>query len=239
MTKLPIPFGNPRTYAGHSGVDYPQARGTIFRASGKGTVTLLGANERGGNYIWVKYDAADSPVGYHHMDSHRGCPPVGARVQEGTMLGYVGSLGKYSTGPHLHSEVSGHATTAGYWLYFDPSRVVGSGIPSGGGTEPPTPTPTPYHERQDDMFQIKIKDNDGRYGPPSKWYYAIIGANFLNLDGPYTNDGGSEFANVRSRQFGVPAFNCDYWKWEQCITDSGKRQVWDDYLKSIGKLPRT
>lgn len=120
---LPIPFDNPATYEGHSGVDYGQPRGTPFYASGPGTVTWLGFNPRGGNFIWVKYDGYPA-VGYHHMDSHSGCPPVGARVGEGSLLGYVGSTGN-STGPHLHSEVEGHATTGGYWRFFTPDQIVG------------------------------------------------------------------------------------------------------------------
>lgn len=133
MARLPIPFNNPKTYPGHSGVDFGQARGTIFRASGPGTVKTLSRNDRGGFYIWVQYDNGPL-VGYHHMDSHNGCPAVGARVQEGSQLGFVGSLGAKSTGPHLHSEVAGHATTAGYWQFFDPSRVVGGGSTAGGST---------------------------------------------------------------------------------------------------------
>ena len=133
MARLAIPFNNPKTYAGHSGVDFPQSRGTIFRASGPGKVKTLSKNERGGYYIWVQYDNGPL-VGYHHMDSHNGCPWVGTNVWEGTQLGHVGSLGKYSTGPHLHSEVANYASTAGYWQFFDPMRVVGGGSTAGGST---------------------------------------------------------------------------------------------------------
>lgn len=130
MARLPIPFNNPATYPGHSGVDFGQPRGTTFRASGPGVVKVRSRNTNGGYYIWVQYDNGPL-VGYHHMDSHNGCPPVGARVNEGDRLGYVGNTGN-STGPHLHSEVAGHATTAGYWQFFDPMRVVGSGSVAGG-----------------------------------------------------------------------------------------------------------
>lgn len=139
--KLPIPFGNPATYKGHSGVDFGQPRGTPFRASGPGRITSRAKNARGGYYVWVQYDAGPR-VGYHHMDSHRGVPAPGTRVAEGTLLGYVGSLGQYSTGPHLHSEVSGHATTDGYWRFFDPNRVVGTS--SSGGNAAGS---------EDDMFE--------------------------------------------------------------------------------------
>lgn len=130
MAKLPIPFNNPATYPGHSGIDFAQPRGTIFRASGSGVVTTLSRNDAGGYYIWVKYDALPFAVGYHHMDSHNGCPRVGTRVNEGDRLGYVGNSG-HSTGPHLHSEVDQNRTTAGYWKYFDSSRVVGGGSTAG------------------------------------------------------------------------------------------------------------
>lgn len=123
-----MPFGNPDTYPGHSGVDFGQSRGTVFRASGPGVVTDRWWNSRGGGWISVRYDAG-CEVGYCHMDSHAGCPPVGTRVVEGTALGLVGNSGN-STGPHLHAEVFGYATTAGFWQWFTPNRVVGHGAPS-------------------------------------------------------------------------------------------------------------
>ncbi len=57
------------------------------------------------------------------MDSHNECPSVGSRFAYGDVLGAVGSTGN-STGPHLHSEVEGYATTDGYWEFFNPDSVV-------------------------------------------------------------------------------------------------------------------
>lgn len=125
---LPIPFNNPDTYDGHSGVDFGQSLGTPFRASGPGVVTVRGYSSRAGYTIWVRYDAG-CEVGYVHMDSHAGCPTVGTRVVEGTQLGLVGNSGN-STGPHLHVEVEGYATTAGFWKWFTPDRIVGHSAPS-------------------------------------------------------------------------------------------------------------
>lgn len=169
MAKLPIPFGNPNTYAGHSGVDYPVPRGSVIRASGSGTVVTRARNDAGGFFVFVKYDAIAPAVGYHHMDSHNGVPPVGTRVQEGSQLGFVGSLGARSTGPHLHSEVAGHRTTAGYWQFFDRNRVVGSaGSAAGGsGSRPaatkPESSKTPERKRKkmDDLILLVTKDNQG------------------------------------------------------------------------------
>lgn len=123
MSKLPMPFANPTTYPGHSGVDFPQPARTPILASGPGVVESVGYNPRGGFYVWIKYDGVASPVGYHHMPDHRKVPPRGSRVNFGQQIGEVGSTGN-STGPHLHSEVSGHATTDGYWTVFDSTKTV-------------------------------------------------------------------------------------------------------------------
>ena len=77
-------------------------------------------------------------MAYAHLDNYIDSPPVGTRVIEGTVLGRVGNSGR-STGPHLHMEVNGHASTAGFWRFFDRNRVVGGGSPSGWGSEPEKP----------------------------------------------------------------------------------------------------
>lgn len=150
--KLPIPFGNPATYKGHTGVDYGQRLGTRIPASGHGRVMRRTYNERAGNAVWVQYD--DMPkgaeVGYCHLDNYAESPPPGSEVLEGMVLGRVGNTG-FSTGPHLHSEVRGHATTAGYWKYFDPNRIVGQSSPSGGVTAP-VPTKRKARSKMSTLF---------------------------------------------------------------------------------------
>lgn len=150
---LPIPFGNPHTYTHrpHSGVDFPQPRGTIFRASGPGRVASKGHGLRSGYTVWVQYDNGVR-VGYVHMDAPTTLVNVGDRVVEGTPLGRIGSKGLNSTGPHLHAEVSGHATTAGFWKFFDRNRVVGSSVSGGTPTVTPEPEPPTASPEEDDMF---------------------------------------------------------------------------------------
>lgn len=175
MNKLPIPFGNPATYAGHSGVDYPGHIGEPIPASGTGKVVSRGRNDRGGFFIWIKYD--DGPqVGYHHMNSHDGCPALGARVSLGQRLGYVGWSGHVvpagRAGGHLHSEVSGHATTAGYWQFFDPSRVVGSSIAAGGAVSTIT-----HNESEEDEMTATYINIQGKTGSHRGGCYAIMRSN--------------------------------------------------------------
>ena len=120
---LPMPFGNPATYPGHSGVDFPQPDGTPIRASGNGVVGLLSWNYRGGFLTWIDYDGGPG-VAYAHQWQHY--VPEGMRVSEGTIIGYVGSSGR-STGPHLHIEIANQPGDAAVWRYFDRGRVVGVG----------------------------------------------------------------------------------------------------------------
>lgn len=170
---LPIPFARWTTYSGHSGVDFPEPRGTVFRASGHGYVRGVAHSARGGYYMYVKYDGYPA-VGYHHMDSPSPYVKAGTEVWEGTPLGKVGSLGQNSTGPHLHSEVEGRASAAGYWTVFDRNRVVGSGSGTGGGSTPtPEPTPDPFL-LEDDMIRIQAADRGIALIGPG--YYRALGS---------------------------------------------------------------
>lgn len=174
---LPIPFGNPHTYTHrpHSGVDFPQPRGTIFRASGPGRVASKGHGLRSGYTVWVQYDNGVR-VGYVHMDAPTTLVNVGDRVVEGTPLGRIGSKGLNSTGPHLHAEVSGHATTAGFWKFFDRNRVVGSS--TSGGTPTVTPEPPPASpEEDDDMYTEADRNRDNDTNKKVTQIIDYLGAN--------------------------------------------------------------
>ena len=125
---LPIPFAKHTTYPGHSGVDFPYGTGTLVRASGPGRIVSRGwHNNRAGYGVVVQYDGGPSVL-YCHFVNLNSSPGVGTRVNEGTVIGAVGSTGR-STGPHLHMEImsgAGAHTNAGIWKHFTSSRVVGA-----------------------------------------------------------------------------------------------------------------
>ena len=152
---LPIPFGNPNTYPGHSGVDFPQPDGTPIRASGNGVVGLLSRNDRGGFMTWIDYDGGPG-VAYAHQWRHY--VPRGMRVTEGTVIGYVGSSG-HSTGPHLHIEIADQPGEAAVWRYFDRGRVVGAGSAAGSSAQPFTP----QQSQEADMILIRRQANNAAY----------------------------------------------------------------------------
>jgi len=150
-----MPFPNPRTYPGHSGVDFPQNRGTPIRASGPGKVLRLSHNALGGYWTVIRYDNGVT-LGYAHQDRAVTVVKSGQRVTEGTVIGYVGSLGKNSTGPHLHLTDIDNQTYAATMARLDTSRVVGQGAPAGtGGSVVET----------GDEFMAKIDDLWQRWQP--------------------------------------------------------------------------
>ena len=83
----------------HTGVDYAAPAGTPVRAVADGVVTFRGWGGGGGNTIKIKH-AGNLMTGYLHLRSFAKGIVVGARVQQGQLIGYVGSTGT-STGPHL------------------------------------------------------------------------------------------------------------------------------------------
>lgn len=135
MAKLPMPFNNPRTYTNHSGVDFPQPRGTRIPALGNGVVLRTPYTAKGGYWTTVQYD--NGLLGSAHQDSPVTVVKPGQRVTAGQTIGYVGSLGANSTGSHLHLENVNNPTYEGVMALLDKSRVVGVPAPAGtsGGTD--------------------------------------------------------------------------------------------------------
>lgn len=96
-------FG-PRIFFGqrdfHRGVDLGVAYGTPVYATHAGVVRFEWT--AGGGY-WVEVENGLYKTRYAHL-SRRVAQP-GTRVVRGTLIGYSGNSGSWSTGPHLHYEV--------------------------------------------------------------------------------------------------------------------------------------
>lgn len=87
----------------HKGVDFAAPRGTPIKAAGDGTIERAGPYGSFGNYIRIKH-ANGYSTAYAHMKALRKGMRKGKRVEQGQIIGYVGTTGR-STGPHLHYEV--------------------------------------------------------------------------------------------------------------------------------------
>lgn len=90
----------------HLGVDYAAPAGTPVCALGSGKVVFRGREKGFGNTIRVQHP--DGYVShYAHLSRFAKKLTVGKKVDQGDVIGYVGSTG-YSTGPHLDFRVSRH-----------------------------------------------------------------------------------------------------------------------------------
>ena len=87
----------------HRGVDFAAPRGTPIMAAGDGVIEYAGRNGAYGIYIRVRHNGTYKTAYAHMQRLAKGVRP-GVRVQQGQVIGYVGSTGR-STGPHAHYEV--------------------------------------------------------------------------------------------------------------------------------------
>ncbi len=87
----------------HTGVDFGASRGTPIHAAGAGFIEIAGRESGYGNVIEIKHNERFKTM-YAHMNNFAQGIRPGVHVNQGQVIGYVGSTGR-STGPHLHYEV--------------------------------------------------------------------------------------------------------------------------------------
>ena len=94
----------------HYGVDYAAPTGTPVKATASGVVKIKSRTKGNGNYIALRH-----PNGYEtfylHLNGFNRAIRQGSHVEQGQIIGYVGSTG-YSTGPHLDYRIRKN----GRWL---------------------------------------------------------------------------------------------------------------------------
>jgi murein DD-endopeptidase MepM/ murein hydrolase activator NlpD len=100
----------------HLGTDYAAPTGTPIKATGDGRVTFIGNKGGYGRAVVVKHGSSYETL-YAHMSRFRPGLGHGSRVQQGQVIGYVGSSG-LATGPHLHYEFRVNG------VHRDPRKVV-------------------------------------------------------------------------------------------------------------------
>ena len=87
----------------HKGVDFGAPSGTPIFAAGDGILEKVGWLNGYGRYILIRHNSTYKTA-YAHMSGWAKGIRRGARVNQGQIIGYVGSTGN-STGPHLHYEI--------------------------------------------------------------------------------------------------------------------------------------
>ena len=87
----------------HKGVDFAAPSGTPIYAGGNGVIEYVGRNGGYGKYIRIRHNN-EYKTAYAHLSNYKKGISKGVRVNQGDIIGYVGSTGN-STGPHLHYEI--------------------------------------------------------------------------------------------------------------------------------------
>lgn len=87
----------------HQGIDYAAPVGTPVMTIGSGVVVLKTYSGSAGYWIKVKH-SANFTTAYMHLSRFARGISLGGRVQQGQVIGFVGSTG-YSTGAHLDFRV--------------------------------------------------------------------------------------------------------------------------------------
>ena len=87
----------------HKGVDFAVPSGTPILAAGSGRIELAGWNGNYGRYIRIRHNNTYQTA-YAHLSGIAKGVYAGSQVEQGQVIGYVGSTGR-STGPHLHYEI--------------------------------------------------------------------------------------------------------------------------------------
>lgn len=83
----------------HYGTDYAAPYGTPIVAVGNGVVTKASYTSGNGNYVKIRHDKTYETQYLHMQKFAKGIRP-GAYVEQGQVIGYVGSTG-LATGPHV------------------------------------------------------------------------------------------------------------------------------------------
>ena len=86
----------------HRGIDYAAPIGTPVRAAGDGRICFAGVRGGYGNLVEIEHSRSIVTV-YGHLARFAAGMRTGARVIQGTVIGFVGMTG-LATGPHLHYE---------------------------------------------------------------------------------------------------------------------------------------
>jgi murein DD-endopeptidase MepM/ murein hydrolase activator NlpD len=108
----------------HEGIDIAVPTGTPVLAARPGLVVEVGIEGYGSHSVKLRSDGVDIILG--HLSS--AAVEVGQQIEKGELVGYSGSEGGQSSGPHLHFEVrpagGEYGDTLDPWPFIDDQSVA-------------------------------------------------------------------------------------------------------------------
>jgi len=166
--KAPVQFSrissvfNPRrkhpvlnTIRAHRGVDYAAPTGTPVRSAGAGRIQFRGVKGGFGNVVEVEHSGR-VVTRYGHLSRFAKNMGAGSKVEQGEIIGYVGSTG-LATGPHLHFEYIERGQQ------MDPQKAMRRAEPG---------PPVPAADR--DRFVLQTAPYLARLGAPAATSPALV-----------------------------------------------------------------
>lgn len=88
-----------KVWRAHPAIDYSAPTGTPIMTIGDGTIVQMGYHRANGKFLKVRHHNGYETM-YLHMSRFASGMKTGKRVEQGNIIGYVGSTG-LATGPHL------------------------------------------------------------------------------------------------------------------------------------------
>lgn len=142
-----------KAWRAHRGIDYAAPTGTPVKATANGIVAFSGSQKGYGNLIVLKHNGKYETA-YGHLSRFASGLNKGKRVNQGDVIGYVGSTGM-ATGPHLHYELRIDG------LQRDPTKVM-------------LPTAPPIAKRDLNTFQKETQSLVARLNVMRNIHYAAL-----------------------------------------------------------------
>jgi peptidoglycan LD-endopeptidase LytH len=99
----------------HKGVDISAPRGTPVLAAAAGVIVQRDSSAAGGISLYERDLDGRTIYYYAHLDRYRPGLKEGFLVQQGEVIGYVGSTGNVTGSPHLHFAVFTVADPNRWW----------------------------------------------------------------------------------------------------------------------------
>lgn len=103
----------------HYAIDIGGITGENIYPTANGTVVRVGYDDDGGNYAIIQHNVNGVAYASRYMHMARVFVTTNQKVSRDTVIGTVGNTGSFTTGPHLHFNISRGVYPQDFWRFQD------------------------------------------------------------------------------------------------------------------------
>lgn len=103
----------------HYAIDIGGITGENIYPTANGTVVRVGYDDKGGNYAIIQHNVNGVAYASRYMHMARVFVTTNQKVSRDTVIGTVGNTGSFTTGPHLHFNISRGVYAQDFWRFQD------------------------------------------------------------------------------------------------------------------------